>query len=177
MTTPARPPIVTLCGPTRFRAEYRAANAALTGLGVIVLSCGIFKGDPEAGVAEKGALDRLHFEKIRMSDEIVVIGGRANAGESTRAEIALAEALGLRVTEFAANALTPRPLLALAADLRRIGGAAEHEERLLGDGADAYHAFLVQEVQIRARKAGEALHQLHTYLDRLALARPQEARA
>lgn len=119
-----RPRLICLCGPTRLREGYRAANAALTLEGHIVLSCGVFKGDPEEDGAAKGELDALHRRKIALADEVVVVGGRQNAGESTRAEIAYAEALGKPVTEWAVQDMaTPQEQVLEALDHLRAWGS------------------------------------------------------
>jgi hypothetical protein len=110
-TDPAScPDIVVLCGPTRFRETYRQANAVLTIQNKIVLSCGVFKGDPEVGAAPKGMLDELHLRKIELADEVVLIGGRHYAGESTLREIAHAERIGLPIREWR---LEPRDIAAM----------------------------------------------------------------
>jgi hypothetical protein len=85
------PLIVTLCGSTRFREEYRVANAALTIAGCIVLTCACFKGDPEWEIAGKGILDVLHKQKIDLSDVVVVLNVANYIGESTMSEIEHAE--------------------------------------------------------------------------------------
>ena len=92
-----RPTVVTLCGPTRFREGYRRTNAMLTLNGFLVLSCGVFKGDPEWGEEAKLNLDALHLQKINLADAVVVIGTYDQAGESTRREIAYAETCGLPI--------------------------------------------------------------------------------
>lgn len=94
------PTIVCLCGPTRYREAYRRANARYTLRGYIVLSCGVFKGDPEWGEPSKVALDELHLRKIDLASEICLIGGRELAGESTRREIAYAEGRGLPIVTW-----------------------------------------------------------------------------
>ncbi len=119
-----RPRLVCLCGPTRLREGYRAANAALTLEGHIVLSCGVFKGDPEESLAARGELDALHRRKIALADEVVVIGGRERAGENTQAQIAYAEVLGKTVTEWPVQDMaTPHEQVLEALDHVRAWGA------------------------------------------------------
>jgi hypothetical protein len=95
-----RPRVVTLCGSTRFRAEYEAANRALTLEGVIVISVGLFgHGEPEALSDEvKARLDELHLRKIDISDGIYVINPGGYVGSSTLKEIAYAKRTGKEVT-------------------------------------------------------------------------------
>ncbi|WP_235557896.1 DUF4406 domain-containing protein [Sphaerimonospora mesophila] len=91
-----RPPIVALCGSTRFREEFAAANQHLTRQGVIVLAPGVFahSGDPLTD-EEKTRLDELHKRKIDLADEVLVVSDESGYyGDSTRSEIAYAEQQG-----------------------------------------------------------------------------------
>lgn len=100
---PNRPTIVVLCGSTRFYDAFQQANYDETMAGRIVLSVGFYPhakaihGHGE-GVGhdstEKVALDELHKRKIDLADEVLVLNVGGYIGESTRAEIAYAEALG-----------------------------------------------------------------------------------
>lgn len=96
-----RPRIVCLCGSTRFMAAFQEANLRETLAGRIVLSVGAFvHSDSEllaSGVlteVKKRALDELHKRKIDLADEILVLNVGGYIGESTRSEIAYAEAHG-----------------------------------------------------------------------------------
>jgi hypothetical protein len=62
--------VVTLCGSTRFEAEFAEVN---------------------------GRLGTVHFQEIRMADEVYIVDPGGYLGESTRREIAYAEALGTPV--------------------------------------------------------------------------------
>ena len=92
--------VVTLCGSTRFEAEFAAVNRRLTLEGCVVLAPGMFSlpdlpGDgeaDEAGLRER--LGRVHLQKIRMADEVFIVDPGGYVGESTRREIAYAESLG-----------------------------------------------------------------------------------
>ncbi len=96
--------VITLCGSTRFRPEFEAANKRLTLEGNIVISVGLFGhgGDLEMweGMDEntltqtKLMLDDMHKRKIDMADEIFVINVGGYIGSSTRSEIAYAQAHG-----------------------------------------------------------------------------------
>jgi hypothetical protein len=93
--------VVTLCGSTRFEAEFAALNQRLTLQGCVVLSLGMF-GLPDlpgydwtADSADLQArLGRVHFQKIRMADEVYIVDPGGYIGASTRREIAYAESLG-----------------------------------------------------------------------------------
>jgi hypothetical protein len=73
------PKIVTLCGSTYFKSTFENVSRELTLQGVIVLSVGMF-GHHEVldmdGPVKK-MLDELHFRKIDLSDEILVLNGMA----------------------------------------------------------------------------------------------------
>lgn len=101
-----RPTIVTLCGSTRFGEEFRAANLRETLEGRIVLSVGcdtksdndLFAGKSvEELTLIKARLDVLHFAKIDLSDEILVLNCEGYIGESTRRELEYARMRGKTV--------------------------------------------------------------------------------
>ena len=84
--------IITLCGSTRFFKLFDEMNYRLTMRDYIVLSIGCHTNhDSCLGVVEiegaKQMLDRLHKEKISMSDAILVLDKDGYIGESTRSEI------------------------------------------------------------------------------------------
>jgi len=79
---------------------FQAANLRETLAGNIVLSVGCnTKSDAMLGIApeQKIALDKLHFQKIHLADEILVLDVGGYIGESTRNEIAHATKLGRKV--------------------------------------------------------------------------------
>ena len=88
-----RPTVITLCGSTKFKAEFLAMLENLTIAGNIVLLPGYF-GHQEGAIPispeVKEHLDALHKRKIDMSDYIYVINKDGYIGESTRNEIAYA---------------------------------------------------------------------------------------
>ncbi|MFF3460444.1 hypothetical protein ACFYXH_40440 [Streptomyces sp. NPDC002730] len=93
------PTVVVICGSTRFMAEMAEANWQETAAGRIVLAPGCnlkephpLWNDPADAEALKPKLDALHRAKIRMADEVLVVGDYI--GDSTRAEIAYAHELG-----------------------------------------------------------------------------------
>lgn len=112
-----RPPIVCLCGSTRFYDEFQQANYDLTMQGAIVLSVGFYPhakaqhGHGE-GVghdsAEKVALDELHKRKIDLADSVLVVSDASGYfGQSTASEIAYAVRDGKPV-RFAVDAARER---------------------------------------------------------------------
>lgn len=105
-------PVITLCGSTRFKAEFMEANQRLTMAGNVVVSLGVFGHTdlPDYDWTEasslKRTLDRIHLQKIRMADEVYIIDPGGYVGESTRREIAYAESLGKPVRYLSAE-VTP----------------------------------------------------------------------
>ncbi len=89
--------IVTLCGSTRFKEQFMEAQKQLTLEGCIVISVGLFGHSGDADVWKPGVkemLDDMHLRKIDLADEIFVINVGGYIGESTRREIAYAQATG-----------------------------------------------------------------------------------
>ncbi|AVH93770.1 hypothetical protein C5L38_00710 [Streptomyces sp. WAC00288] len=93
------PRIVVICGSTRFMTEMAEADLRETHAGKIVVKPGIdmksphaLRSDPVEAAAPKVRLDDLHRAKIRLADEVLVVGDYI--GDSTRAEIAYARSLG-----------------------------------------------------------------------------------
>lgn len=102
----ARPKIVCLCGSTRFSKEFREANLRETLAGNIVLTIGcdmrsdaeLFAGKEESELkAIKTALDLLHFSKIELADEVLILNVGGYIGESTSNELKVAQAHGKTV--------------------------------------------------------------------------------
>jgi hypothetical protein len=100
-----RPPVVCLCGSTKFKTEFEIANREATMSGAIVVAPGVF-GHAD-GIAlteeEKTALDALHFKKIDMADVVWVIAPGGYIGESTSREIEYAGRCGKPVVVRRAN--------------------------------------------------------------------------
>lgn len=93
------PRIVVICGSTRFMTEMNEADVRETHAGKIVVKPGIdmkspnvLWSDPVEAEALKVRLDDLHRAKIRLADEVLVVGDYI--GDSTRSEVAYARSLG-----------------------------------------------------------------------------------
>lgn len=97
---PTCPPVVCLCGSTRFVDEFNRQRGRLTRDGQIVLSIEIVTTqtraeDPQhADPALKARLDELHLRKIDLADYILVLNVGGYTGPSTQAEIRYARAAG-----------------------------------------------------------------------------------
>ena len=98
-----RPVIVCLCGSTKFKDAFTASQLAETMAGKIVLTIGCnMKNDQETfGHLDakdlrliKARLDVLHFAKIDLADEILVLNVGGYIGESTEREIEYAAMKG-----------------------------------------------------------------------------------
>ncbi|MEU3833704.1 hypothetical protein [Streptomyces microflavus] len=92
------PRIVVICGSTRFMPEMNEADLRETEAGRIVVKPGCdlksphgLRSGPVEAEALKARLDDLHRAKIRLADEVLVVGDYI--GDSTRAEIAYARSL------------------------------------------------------------------------------------
>lgn len=99
MSVRVNPIVVCLCGSTRFRDEFTDANRRETMAGRIVVAPGVFEhsGDPLTD-ENKHRLCELHFRKIDMADRVLVVNPGGYIGNSTRQEIAYAEAKGKPVS-------------------------------------------------------------------------------
>jgi hypothetical protein len=91
----ARPPIVCLCGSTRFYEHFQRINFEKEMVGEIVLSVGFYphstnkmRGENiSITPAQKAMLDEVHKRKIDLADYIYVLNIGGYIGESTRSEI------------------------------------------------------------------------------------------
>lgn len=103
------PVVVTLCGSTRFMDQFFKSGWEETLAGRIVLSVGVVVHEQEGPAAMlpndhlgehfgvKDLLDEIHFRKIDLSDEILVLNVDGYVGQSTQREIAYAMATGKKV--------------------------------------------------------------------------------
>lgn len=98
--------VICLCGSTRFTEQMLVKQWELTKQGIVVLSwCALpdwyFEGGGTAHVGDqegvKEIVDRVHFRKIDLADEILVININGYIGESTSNEIAYAKSVGKSV--------------------------------------------------------------------------------
>jgi hypothetical protein len=94
--------IVCLCGSTRFKQNFEKANQDLTLHGKIILAPGVFAHADKFEITEKQKkdLDALHFEKINMSDCVLVVNKNNYIGESTRREIDYSNSSAVKVPVF-----------------------------------------------------------------------------
>jgi hypothetical protein len=101
--------VVCLCGSSRWPELHHRVMMEETLAGNIVIPMGLYghadyppgakaaTNDGDESTAVKQMLDRLHFAKIDLADEIIVVSEDGYFGSSTRREIAYAAAQGKRV--------------------------------------------------------------------------------
>lgn len=93
-----KPKVVCLCGSTRFKEAYDKASYAEGIAGKIVLSVVCFPRKEDGSWdnskitdEQKVFLDQLHFKKIDLADEVLILNVGGYVGESTANEIAHAK--------------------------------------------------------------------------------------
>ncbi len=98
----ARPPVVCLCGSTRFYDAFARAAYEESLAGRIVLTVGFAPGTAHGEAIgctpeQKTALDELHKRRIDLADEVFILNVGGYVGPSTRSELEYARACGKRV--------------------------------------------------------------------------------
>ena len=88
-------PVVCLCGSTKFKDDFIEAYEELSKRGCIVLTVGMFghadnRYEKDLTEEVKITLDVMHFEKILMSDAVLIINKDGYVGYSTKREIEFA---------------------------------------------------------------------------------------
>ena len=85
--------IITLCGSTKFKPFFDQINLDLTLSGKIILQPGCFMHFDRIFITDeqKEQLDKLHKEKILMSECIYVLNVNNYIGSSTQSEIDFAK--------------------------------------------------------------------------------------
>lgn len=88
-------PVVCLCGSTKFKDDFIEAYEELSKRGCIVLTVGMFghadnRYEKDLTEEVKITLDVMHFEKMLMSDAILIINKDGYVGYSTKREIEFA---------------------------------------------------------------------------------------
>lgn len=91
--------VITLCGSTKFKKEFIETARLLTMQTYIVLSPAIYEHAEEIHLNEnkKQLLDKMHRQRIDMSEAIIVINKNGYIGESTAGEIEYARSQGKEV--------------------------------------------------------------------------------
>lgn len=90
--------IVTLLGSTRFKKEFLEVAASEGLKGHVVLTVNWFShADGSMGEEAELKFQQMHFDKIDMSDECVVVNPAGYVGDQTGKEIAYCEEHGIPV--------------------------------------------------------------------------------
>lgn len=94
--------VITLCGSTKFKEQFEKVNTYLTLQGNIVISLGFFEQSEGIELTQEQAelFEKIHYEKINMSDEIFVIDVNGYIGNSTKKEIEYAKQHGKSIRYF-----------------------------------------------------------------------------
>lgn len=92
--------IITLCGSINFKDEFLKVQEKLVLEKNIVFTPNFFSNisKEEISLETKKMLDKMHKQKIDMSDEIYVINQEGYIGESTKLEIEYAKSKGKKIT-------------------------------------------------------------------------------
>lgn len=92
--------IITLCGSIKFKNEFLKVQEKLTLNGNIVFTPNFFNNIKKEEINEKTKqmLDKMHKQKIDISDEIYVINFGGYIGESTKSEIEYAKLKGKKIS-------------------------------------------------------------------------------
>lgn len=95
------PRAVCLVGSThpRWKSRYRLVEEELTKAGYVVLSVVWFKDQLSDFETHRELLERIHFQKIRLADAVVLIHHDA-LGIHTRMELEFAEKIGKPIVTF-----------------------------------------------------------------------------
>lgn len=105
------PKAVCLVGSTKpiWRKRYRQVEEELTKAGYVVLSVVWFKDDLPDFENHRPLLERIHFQKIRLADAVVLIDPQA-VGKHTAIEIEFAKKIGKPVVTFITRPITAHEL-------------------------------------------------------------------
>ncbi len=81
--------IITLCGSTKFKKEFREVEAILALKGNVVLSLNFFEQSDNISLTKEqfSVLEKVHQRKLDMCDEVYIIDVNNYIGESTKNEI------------------------------------------------------------------------------------------
>lgn len=81
--------VVCLCGSTKFKDAFEKANREESLRGNIVLTVAQFSHHDALDITDeqKDIFDALHFDKIKLADEVLVLDVDGYIGESTQKEI------------------------------------------------------------------------------------------
>lgn len=94
--------VITICGSLKFKEEMMQIAEKMELEGNCVLTV-IYPTNPDKDAytdEEVKVLDKMHKEKIKMSDSILVVDVNGYIGSSTRSEIEFAKELGKEIIYY-----------------------------------------------------------------------------
>lgn len=89
--------VITLCGSAKYKEDFIRVSKELTLLGNIVLMPVFDFTNDELDSFKLNILKELHYKRIELADEILVINKNGYIGTSTKAEIEYAAKLGKKI--------------------------------------------------------------------------------
>ncbi len=94
--------IITLCGSTKFKKEFREIEAYLALEGNVVLSLNFFEQSENIVLTKEqfSVLEKVHQRKLEMCDEVFVVDVNNYIGESTKKEILFAKEIDKPIRYF-----------------------------------------------------------------------------
>lgn len=95
--------VITICGSYKFKKEMTEIAEKLTLAGNCVLTpIELSKPDKEAYTEEEARMiDKMHKEKIKLSDAIFVVNVNGYIGKSTKSEIEYAKSMKKEIMYYA----------------------------------------------------------------------------
>lgn len=95
-----RPHLVAIIGSSRFKATHLGVAQKVTLQGKIPLITGLFHHVDCVPISDrqKGVIDELMFQKIKLSDEVFVVNVNSYIGKTTKEGIEYAKELGKPIT-------------------------------------------------------------------------------
>jgi len=86
--------VITICGSTKFRKEMQNWMWNTTKKGYLILYAPFAKEEIPDLEKYREILEKIHFEKIRIADEVFIFNKNGYIGDSTKSEIEFAEDIG-----------------------------------------------------------------------------------
>lgn len=80
-------PVITLCGSTKFKNAFNYWSRLLSLLNSVVITVNVFQDDGYISAEIKRKLDKIHFQKILMSSDVLILNVDNYIGLSTWDEI------------------------------------------------------------------------------------------
>lgn len=104
--------VVCLCGSTKFKDAFEEANREESLMGNIVLTVAQFSHHDALDITDeqKDIFDALHFDKIKLADEVLVLDVNGYIGESTQKEIDYAKKINKPVKYLSTQKVFNEPV-------------------------------------------------------------------